>query len=256
MAFPTTLPSYIITAGSETANGAGGGTGLSGLLNAFEVDITALGTKMGTGASTPVANTILYGTGAGTSAWQGLTSAQLASIISDETGSGSLVFGNSPTIVTPTIASFTNAQHSHSNAAGGGVIANAAITTQMAALTLIGVDGSTVNPIPSAEADIASSSQTFSVNTASYAIIVMSTTIQINTANDAFMYLNVDGSNQARYIQAEAPSTLGGPRWTGSRIFKISLAAGSHTIKLRCSATAAGISVAYDPSWYGILVSQ
>lgn len=48
------------------------------------------------------------------------TSAQLAGVISDETGSGLLVFGTSPTIVTPTIASFTNASHDHTNAAGGG----------------------------------------------------------------------------------------------------------------------------------------
>jgi len=50
------------------------------------------------------------------------TSAQLATLISDETGSGLLVFGTSPTIVTPTIASFTNATHDHTNAAGGGTL--------------------------------------------------------------------------------------------------------------------------------------
>lgn len=44
------------------------------------------------------------------------------------TGSGSLVLASSPTIVTPTIASFTNAQHNHSNAAGGGQIANSGIS--------------------------------------------------------------------------------------------------------------------------------
>lgn len=127
MSFPTTLPSYIITAGSDTANVAAGGTGLSPLLNAFETDITGIGTKFGTGASTPVANTLLYGTGTGTSAWQGLTSAQMLALVSDETGTGSLVFANTPTIVTPTIASFTNAQHNHSNAAGGGTIDQAGL---------------------------------------------------------------------------------------------------------------------------------
>lgn len=48
------------------------------------------------------------------------TSAQLAGVLSDETGSGLAVFGTSPTIVTPTIASFANANHSHTNSAGGG----------------------------------------------------------------------------------------------------------------------------------------
>lgn len=120
--FPTSLPTYTITSGGETANGAGGGTGLSGLLNAFETDVTALAAKVGTGATVPAANTVLFGTGANTSSWQGLTSAQLAAVMSDETGTGALVFASSPTIVTPTIASFTNAQHNHSNAAGGGAI--------------------------------------------------------------------------------------------------------------------------------------
>jgi len=50
------------------------------------------------------------------------TSAELATAISDETGAGSLVFGTSPTIVTPTIASFTNATHNHQAAAGGGTL--------------------------------------------------------------------------------------------------------------------------------------
>lgn len=50
------------------------------------------------------------------------TSAQLLAVISDETGTGLLVFGTSPTIVTPTIASFTNATHNHQDAAGGGTL--------------------------------------------------------------------------------------------------------------------------------------
>lgn len=44
------------------------------------------------------------------------------------TGSGSIVLATSPTIVTPTIASFTNAAHDHSNAAGGGQITDAALS--------------------------------------------------------------------------------------------------------------------------------
>lgn len=55
------------------------------------------------------------------------TSAQLAALLSDETGSGLAVFGTSPTIVTPTIASFVNATHNHQNAAGGGTLAESAL---------------------------------------------------------------------------------------------------------------------------------
>jgi len=58
------------------------------------------------------------------------TSAQLAGVISDETGSGALVFGTSPTLVTPTISAtdFTNMNHTHAGATTGGTIAYSALT--------------------------------------------------------------------------------------------------------------------------------
>lgn len=65
--------------------------------------IKAVETKLGTGSSTPVSNTLLVGTGSGASTWQALTSAQLAAILSDETGSGAIVFGNTPTLITPKV---------------------------------------------------------------------------------------------------------------------------------------------------------
>jgi hypothetical protein len=65
--------------------------------------IIALEAKVGTGASTPVVNTILFGTGTGTSAFQQLTSAQLAAVLSDETGSGANVFSNTPVLITPKV---------------------------------------------------------------------------------------------------------------------------------------------------------
>jgi hypothetical protein len=50
--------------------------------------------------------------------------------ISDETGGSGLVVGNqSPTIVTPTIANFVNANHDHSNSAGGGQISTTAVAS-------------------------------------------------------------------------------------------------------------------------------
>jgi len=98
--------------------------------------IIAIETKIGTGASTPTANTVMRGTGTGTSAFGqvGLTtdvtgtlpaanggtgitslgsgvatflgtpsSANLAAAVTDETGSGALVFGTSPSLTTPNI---------------------------------------------------------------------------------------------------------------------------------------------------------
>lgn len=115
--FPTSVSAYVITSGGETPNSASGGLGLSGLLNAFETDITALSTKMGTGASTPTNNAVLTGSGVGTSAW----STTLAGL----------------TLTTPTIASFTNATHNHTNAAGGGKITSAGITSFDTSLTTV-----------------------------------------------------------------------------------------------------------------------
>lgn len=63
------------------------------------------------------------------SSFAATTSAQLAGVLSDETGSGLAVFGTSPTIVTPTIASFVNATHSHLNAVGGGTLDAGAIVS-------------------------------------------------------------------------------------------------------------------------------
>ncbi len=56
------------------------------------------------------------------------TSLQLLGVMSDETGTGLLMFNDTPTIITPTIASFANAVHSHLNVAGGGTITKAAIS--------------------------------------------------------------------------------------------------------------------------------
>lgn len=54
-------------------------------------------------------------------------SAGLAGCISDETGSGALVFGTAPTLGAPVIADFTSAQHDHQDADDGGGLDAAAI---------------------------------------------------------------------------------------------------------------------------------
>lgn len=79
-------------------------------------EIKATQTKIGTGASTPVTNRLLYGNGTGTSAWTQLTSSQLAASLTDETGSGAAVFATSPTLVTPALG--TPASGTLTNATG------------------------------------------------------------------------------------------------------------------------------------------
>src|SRR4051812_21187939 len=49
--------------------------------------------------------------------------------VTAKTGSGSVVvMSDTPTLLTPVIASFTNAPHTHLNAAGGGTLTHAAIS--------------------------------------------------------------------------------------------------------------------------------
>lgn len=90
------------------------------------------------------------------------SSANLAAALTDETGSGVSVFATSPTIVTPTIASFANATHNHTNAAGGGQLTiptmlNTAIFALVTSSTTnIGLNGSAANLFDSATRTVVS----------------------------------------------------------------------------------------------------
>jgi len=91
------------------ANGGSGATSLTGVLKgngtsaftASDVDLTSEVT-----GTLPVANggTGITSFGTGIATFLGTpSSANLASAVTDETGSGSLVFGTSPTLTTPTV---------------------------------------------------------------------------------------------------------------------------------------------------------
>ena len=158
--------------------------------NAKNTAIIALETKVGTGSSTPTANTVLRGTGTGTTAFGqvGLTtdvtgtlpaanggtgitslganvatflgtpsSANLASAVTDETGSGALVFGTSPSLTTPGIGSggFTIAGSSSgqttiiTSAVGSGTVtipAVASTATLATALPSVALSPTSSNP--------------------------------------------------------------------------------------------------------------
>lgn len=94
--------------------------------------IKALEAKLGISAATPTSTNILRGNGVGTSTWGKLVlSTDVTGTLgvanggtggTTSTGSGAVVLTTSPTIATPTIASFVNATHTHANAAGGGML--------------------------------------------------------------------------------------------------------------------------------------
>lgn len=135
------------------------------------------------------------------------TSANLASAVTNETGTGALVFGSSPTIVTPTIASFANANHDHSNSAGGANITGTAFGSQSANLFLAAPNGSSgtatfrapvAADFPSTITETAiSSGQTIAVYGGSYEVTCSCTIVLPTVASHpgATMYFTVlDGS--------------------------------------------------------------
>lgn len=128
--------------------------------NLEQGEIVALANKVGTGASTPTAGTLLRGTNTGVSNWAQadlkhdvtgiLPQANGGTGTTSATGSGAAVYqsapslttpvisgggswSGSPALSTPAIADFSNSTHSHSNNAGGGTL-NGANAIQAATL--------------------------------------------------------------------------------------------------------------------------
>lgn len=150
MSYPTTAPSYTLPDPSKTLDQ----DNHTQRHTQEEADIVALAGKLGVNASLPSSGKVLRATGSGASDWGQLdlstdvasfTSAVLRGLLSDETGTGAAMFATAPTfsnpsitgggswtgspsLSTPTIADHTNAQHDHSNAAGGGQIGNSGIS--------------------------------------------------------------------------------------------------------------------------------
>lgn len=81
--------------------------------------VKAVQTKLGTSASTPSSGLILLGTGAGSSSWSQLTSAQLFALLADKTGSSSAVFNTSPTLITPKVDTINEATLNNGVTVGG-----------------------------------------------------------------------------------------------------------------------------------------
>ena len=138
MLFPGALPA----AGASNPGDTLATAGHTSLHNTAADESRAIATKIGTGASTPTSGVVLRGNGAGTSAWsQVILTSDVSGVLPQAnggtgttlaTGTGKAVYDTSPTLSTPiltnatgslnqpTIADFTNAQHNHANAAGGG----------------------------------------------------------------------------------------------------------------------------------------
>lgn len=132
-------------------------------------------------------------------------------------------------------------------------IKDAAVTSRKAQLTILNKQGTDLNPLTGSYQDIPNSSLTFTLDTASYILLTFGCRQQQNTALTSYLQLIVDGSSikdlrntnpsGATYVEAHAAVVL-------------TLAAGSHTIKLQAYATANNAAVAIAGYWRGIVVSQ
>lgn len=144
----TLFPGALPAAGAANPGDTLAVAGHTSLHNTGANESRALGTKVGTGASTATSGTVLRGTGAGTSSWGAVSlSTDITGILPIGNGGigqatlsglalpnptitgtvpGAATYTN-PTLTTPVIADFTNATHGHTNAAGGGTLAPAAM---------------------------------------------------------------------------------------------------------------------------------
>lgn len=163
--------------------------------------IEAIEAKLGTGATTPTANKLLFGTGTGTTAWQGLTSAQLLAILSDETGTGSAVFATTPTLVTPKVDTINESTPTNGVTIDGLNIKDSALNTNNSVVT------SNITALNVTTAKIAANAVDYTKVAAGFLVQVVSTqtsamttgatlipsddTIPQNTEGDQYMSLSV-----------------------------------------------------------------
>lgn len=108
---------------------------LSGQQSSQNDALKAIEAKVGIGVSTPVANRLLFGNGTGTSAWTAITSANLAATLTDETGTGSVVFATTPTLVTPKVDTINESTPANGVTIDGLNIKSGALVTSNSVVT-------------------------------------------------------------------------------------------------------------------------
>jgi len=108
--------------------GDGNGTGLASFAGGLAT-ISSLGEIAGIGVGLTALNASQLTSGILPPARLSLSSGQLATALTDETGSGAAVFAANPLLNQPAISDFTSAQHTHTGASSGGVLTIASIAS-------------------------------------------------------------------------------------------------------------------------------
>lgn len=261
--FPGATPPAGTSSPTDTLVGAGH----TALHNTSYDEIRALATKLGTGSSTATAGTVLRGTGAGTTAYgqvilttdvtgslpianggigqNSLTGLTMPSaVLANPTITGTVAGGatyTSPTLTVPTVASFTNAQHNHTNAAGGGSLGASTVgfTNLSTGATYLGYNfhaGSTLTASYVTHATVTATSTGGKIHTLFSVRAVNGNsgalrTMDIRVQCDGATVEDMTGINLA-YLAANNPEA------TYSFMFEHQPSAGSHTWTLQLEASA------------------
>lgn len=174
------------------------------------------------------------------SAFAAMTSAELAAIVSDETGSGVLVFATSPTLVTPvlgaaTATSINKVAITAPATSATLTIANGKTLTASNTLTLAGTDGSSV--AFGAGGTVAYTSNNLSTFAASTAAKSANYTILDDDGFDS-IHMTTGGTN--RTVTLPTPSANTGRRIT---IVKVDAASGKCDVLPDASETIGGTAI-------------
>jgi len=200
------------TAGAFVVNGGALGTPSSGTAT----NLTGLPLSTGVTGTLPVANggTGITSFGTGVATWLGTpSSANLAAAVTDETGSGSLVFATSPTLVTPVLGTPTSGTLSNCTVDGTDSVGfrNIPQNAQTGSYTMVLADsgkhiyhavgaGAATYTIP------ANSSVAYAIGTAITFINLSTTSISIAITTDT-MYLSSAGTTGTRTLAQYGSAT-------------------------------------------------
>lgn len=160
------------------------------------------------------------GTYTGTPTFSGALTLSGSPVITTPVVSGG-TFGGSPTLTTPTIASFVNATHNHSNAAGGGqALTNPIIGTSGAASTPLIARGFAAQSVNLAEVQDSGSVARVSVGSTGALTVAPSASVVVETLNAAagqatdLQRLQVNSVTKTAIDQNGTFTTYQGNSWT------------------------------------------